>query len=628
PETVDGVPIRKLFVSNLAERTTFKDLRKCFLTYGNVESCYLRRNQGKSNYAFVTFATVSDAMAALQDGSRKQIRLHNRDLRVMPADSWHQPDSIEQKFYMRKERNRASDRPASEQYSQGCLQNDSENVSIHMLNDDCLRHIFLFLPIADRVRIERVCTRWRILSQDSWHMMRALDLSPFTWGLATHTIHTAKLRKLLLKCGRFLTRINLSDSIHCLSQSTLTIIAKFCPNLTSIDVTALTVCSSGIEALAHNCNNITRFSLGPSTYCCDNELKNFFSRNKGLEYLAISRNSLLGKSLSGLPAETVHTVILERCDLIQDVHLSLALKKLQSLEHLAINDCIGVAERTLETIGEHCKSLRVLELRGDFPFTQTSDMLYLTRLVGLQILKITYNPKMSDEFLASLVQRCQQLVCLDITCCRNVTDDGLTAVATLTKLERMTISYLDRITDSGLQDICGLKELECRNCPFIGDHGVSMLIESSPQLRLLDLSGCHDITSTVFHVAKDACNSRSNNVMLKLIIGGTSIMPKHETDDDDDDVDDDKDDKLSPLLQIVNVDLSDRRICTAMYTDDDDDDDDEDDDDDDDEDEDDDYFDYDDDDDAVYWLGDDSDNSEVLYCESFNIYPPLQRFYF
>lgn len=83
-EMIDGVPIRKLFVGNLAERvrllssrsafrpiaisdeflfqTTFKDLRDRFSTYGNVESCYLRRNQGRNNYAFVTFARVADAV--------------------------------------------------------------------------------------------------------------------------------------------------------------------------------------------------------------------------------------------------------------------------------------------------------------------------------------------------------------------------------------------------------------------------------------------------------------------------------------------------------------------------------------------------------------------------------------
>lgn len=92
----------------------------------------------------------------MQDGSKKQIRVHNRDLRVMAADSWHQPDSVDQKLYnIGKESNKIFEKKSTnEQYHQ-CLQNDTENVSIHILNDDCLRHIFLFLPIIDRVRIER-----------------------------------------------------------------------------------------------------------------------------------------------------------------------------------------------------------------------------------------------------------------------------------------------------------------------------------------------------------------------------------------------------------------------------------------------------------------------------------------
>lgn len=153
-------------------------------------------------------------------------------------------------------------------------------------------------------------------------MMKTLDLSPSTWGfLETHTIRTATLRKILLKCGKFLTEINLSDTSNFLRQSTLTIVGKLCPNLTSINVTALTICASGIGTLASNCKNITRFSLGPSTYGCDNELKNLFKLNKNLEYLAISKNNIAGKSLLFLPAQ-IHTIILDRCENIQDNHFS------------------------------------------------------------------------------------------------------------------------------------------------------------------------------------------------------------------------------------------------------------------------------------------------------------------
>ncbi|XP_011874815.1 PREDICTED: putative RNA-binding protein EEED8.10 isoform X2 [Vollenhovia emeryi] len=559
---IDGVPIRKLFISNLAERTTFKDLSNYFSIYGPVESCYLRRIHGKSNYAFVTFTEVADAMAAIQDGSRKRIRLHNRDLRVMAADSWNQPDSMEHKVYVAgKDSSKTSDRKlTTEQYVQNkYLRNDPEQVSIHMLNDDCLRHIFLFLPITDRVRIEIVCKRWRELSQDSWHMVKTLDLLPSTWGFTKihPIIRTALLRKILLKCGRFLTKINLNEPIHYLSQSTLTVIGKLCPNLTSIDVTALTVCASGIRTLANNCSNITEFNLGPSTNGCENELKGLFTLNPNLKSLAITKNNIMGKCLLCLPEQTVHTIKLDRCDYLEDNHLSMALKKFENLRHLAIKECVGITKNTLEVVGEHCKSLRTLELSGDFPSAQTADMSYLIHLVNLQVLKITNNSKVSDGFFIDLVQHCQQLTSVDITGCCNVTDAGLTAIATLTRLEKLIISNMFTITDDGLKNVCGLKELECRQC-LVSDRGVAVFIKSSPQLQLLDLSGCRYIGNATLEVAKDVCSSRTNNVVLKMIVGGTAILPRKEPDQK----------TLPPLLHIVNVNLCNYSMATLCLTDD------------------------------------------------------------
>jgi len=92
-----------------------------------------------------------------------------------------------------------------------------------------------------------------------------------------------------------------------------------------------------------------------------------------------------------------------------------ALRKLENLTHLVINECVGIAKHTLEIISQHCKNLRILELNGNFPSAQTADMLYLVHLVNLHDLKITYNPKVSDDFLTDLVQHCQQLTNIDIT---------------------------------------------------------------------------------------------------------------------------------------------------------------------------------------------------------------------
>ncbi|XP_024878372.1 F-box/LRR-repeat protein 7-like [Temnothorax curvispinosus] len=550
-EMVDDVPIRKLFVGNLAERTTFKDVRNCFSKYGNVESCYLHRNRRnqeempeykKSNYAFVTFTKVEDAAKAMLAGrlvwstARKGrtriiegINLHDRWLKVKATDPWHQPDYTEQRLYtMGKDSNKTCERKLNlEQYFHKYLQNDTENVSIHMLNDDCLRHIFLFLPIKERVRIEIVCKRWRDLSQDLWRTMTFnLSSSSSTWNFIYESdpdgFHA--FYKILLKYGRFLTRIKVDRMWGCLRPSALTVIGKLCPNLTSIDITSVTVSTPGIRALANNCRHITKLNLGPSTKCCETELKCLFKLNQNLEYLAIngSCDSIFDECLLCLPEQTMHTIILNDCS-FSDTHLSMVLKKLENLKHLAINRCKNCCAHTLKVIGQHCKSLRTLEL--DKSYVETADMLNLIHLVNLQVLKITHNPNVSDDFLTDLVQHCQQLTNVDITGCSNVSDVGLTAIATLVRLEKLNISDMKQITDDGLKNICNLKVFKCRYCLF-SDRGMTTLIRSSPELQLLDLSGCRNINNSTIEVAKDVCSSRTNNVMLKMIVMGTAILTK------------------------------------------------------------------------------------------------------
>ncbi|TGZ37997.1 putative RNA-binding protein EEED8.10 [Temnothorax longispinosus] len=537
---VDDVPIRKLFVGNLAERTTFKDVRNCFSKYGNVESCYLHRNRRnqeempeykKSNYAFVTFTKVEDAAKAMLDGRLERnrrneiirgIKLHYRWLKVKATDPWHQPDYTEQRLYtMGKDSNKTCERKLNpEQYVHEYPQNDTENVSINMLNDDCLKHIFLFLPIKER--------RWRDLSQDLWRTM-TFNLSSSTWNFMYESdpdgFHA--FYKILLKYGRFLTRIKV-DRMWSLRPSALTAIGKLCPNLTSIDVTSVTISTPGIRALANNCRHITKLNLG-SSICCETELKCLFKLNQNLEYLAINGScDSIFECLLCLPEQTMHTIILNSCS-FSDTHLSMALKKLENLKHLAINRCyvgkldeLGLSENcyahTLKVIGQHCKSLRTLELdegADALNYVETADMLNLIHLVNLQVLKITHNPNaVSYTHLEDSSWSCS-----------NVSDVGLTAIATLVRLEKLNISDMKQITDDGLKNICNLKVFKCRYCLF-SDRGMTTLIRSSPELQLLDLSGCRNINNSTIEVAKDVCSSRTNNVMLKMIVTGTAILTK------------------------------------------------------------------------------------------------------
>lgn len=85
------------------------------------------------------------------------------------------------------------------------------------------------------------------------------------------------------------------------------------------------------------------------------------------------------------------------------------------MKHLAICNCSGITVRTLKAIGEHCRGLKELEIEGGLLFAEILDVLHLTQLVNLKVLKFIYNPLVTDEFLINLAQQCQQLIYVDIT---------------------------------------------------------------------------------------------------------------------------------------------------------------------------------------------------------------------
>ncbi|XP_053988017.1 uncharacterized protein LOC128890357 [Hylaeus anthracinus] len=542
--TEDGVPIRKLFISNLAERTTYKDLTKLFSKYGYVERCYLRRNGVKSNYGFVTFDSVESAVRA----RRRDIVLHNRYLRIVPADPWHQPDSIENQYY-NKDWQKSEKNQSVEQCTQDFVQSDVTDTSIQILNDDCLTHIFLQLPIVDRIRIERVCKRWRAISQESWRNVKKLDVSYgaqwCSWTMKP-IITTNILRKILLRCGRFLHEIDLNQVAGSLDQSTVTIVAKLCPNLQRINLNGLGVSAAGINSLTNNCHNITKFSLGYTSSICDRDLQKLFQVNPKLRYFEVHYSNICGKCLLHLPLKAIEEIVLRHCCCLQENYLSQAVEQLHNLKSLTICDCFYITDKVINAIGTYCTSLKTLELCNISFVIQPNAMLPITQLTNLEVLKINNNKVVTDELICNLASKCQKITYIDVTECHCVTNIGVTAIATLPNLETLILNYMIQLTDISMRDTWNLKRLKCRACAFT-DKMFTELIASAPRLQLLDLSGCRGVTNITLKKAAAVTLNRTNNIILKIFVGGTAVNIEEFN-------------EVSPLLHIVNVNF---RKCFA-----------------------------------------------------------------
>lgn len=171
-----------------------------------------------------------------------------------------------------------------------------------------------------------VCKRWRAVAQKSWYTVKKLDLSHHTWGISPNDkkICTSDLREVLLRCGRFLNHIDISQCYPSLTRSTLVIIGRFCHNLEIVDISGLEISSTGIDLLARNCTNIKKLNLGHSLsmsfsrHICDRDFKRLFEMNKGLRYLNLYQMSISGKCLNFLSSNAFEELVLNSCDGIQE----------------------------------------------------------------------------------------------------------------------------------------------------------------------------------------------------------------------------------------------------------------------------------------------------------------------
>ncbi|KAK0070909.1 hypothetical protein PV326_001936, partial [Microctonus aethiopoides] len=113
----------------------------------------------------------------------------------------------------------------------------SEECTINILDNDCLIKIFLYLPIKDRMRIERVCKRWQTVNQEAWSDIKELNFpEDFNFLLLSYPEildddQKAAIEKFLSRCGRFLNKLEHDIEYSSYGNYIIPIIAKYCHNL-------------------------------------------------------------------------------------------------------------------------------------------------------------------------------------------------------------------------------------------------------------------------------------------------------------------------------------------------------------------------------------------------------------
>eukprot|EP00854_Cymbomonas_tetramitiformis_P016151 gene16151-19160_t len=123
-------------------------------------------------------------------------------------------------------------------------------------------------------------------------------------------------------------------------------------------------------------------------------------------------------------------------------------------------------------------------------------MQHVARCPALTSLNLYECRGITDKGIATLIPL-TRLTDLDLGWCREVTDAGLKALGVLTRLASLSLYWCVQVTDAGVEALGKLKSLTSLNlgrCDELTDAGLHCGVSLLTGLRVLDLSGCSQVS--------------------------------------------------------------------------------------------------------------------------------------
>ncbi|XP_054287269.1 uncharacterized protein LOC129003073 isoform X2 [Macrosteles quadrilineatus] len=536
--TGDGIPIRTVYINNISIEKSREDIMDIFSRCGIVYNVYmgLSKNCNQKQFAFVTYVNPLDATRVLN------LKRFN-GMYVNPADSWHQPIELpdgtiewrgRKNLYKQEESNELEEDIASEEVPSK-VETEIIQGSLNMLNDDCLLHIFSFLTLKETAGVERVCKRWQALSLRMWHCVHELNFNKD--NSLTHVfMNTGTLDQYLKRCGPVLTSLYLGNNDnHKFDGAALFVIAKHCGGrLESLGINNIDVPKRSLAHIGRSCPRLKRLSLDGCYKLNDQELAPMLNKLTHLKVLELARLQVVtGKCLTEMKGPVTKLKIIDLPMLVPHVLLSGLEKMAPTLENVALNDCTVFRNNQILA-----KIVAVVPNITSFCLSHYSSVFYNTSLAPLgQLKKLTslnlhVHNAVNDNALTAIVEGCEELTNLKLSgsggeFAGGVSERGISMLARLKKLTHLDISYLEATNDTALKNLtarnCKLQQLDCRGCPSLTDEGPQAVLTLCHELQLFDLSGCEGVTISTVETAVASVKMRTNNIPLRICVGGTEV---------------------------------------------------------------------------------------------------------
>ncbi|BES88068.1 LRR [Nesidiocoris tenuis] len=567
--TVDGVPVRKLFVGNLPtdvdSLTLHGQLNDKLQCFGQLREINVIQRPEAKPFAFVMFCTPQDAAKVLKITAG--IFLARRRLYISPADSWHQPHEMPDGTIIWDRRLLATLQPKAESNSEAeegdneeedeeeaepagqqeadtsnnedCKPNEEKDDAkveakakekqdclINKLNDDCLRLIFDKMSIPDRMTLGSVCRRWRALNAYFWRSFKKLDFTspPFQYVNLTDN----KLKYFLHHCVNA-NCLNIAQDVNQLTSKSIISIAKSCKNLEELHLRCIGLQRRSLAFLANCCPTLKSFSVDDCNHVFDGEMMSLVKKARNLESISLKYGrKTKGHWLAHLQGP-IHSLMLEMYE-FDPTCLVQGISRISStLRHLNLVSCPRLRGRDLEAIVKLCPDLTKFGLSGMCSVGDLRNINLITKLSKLEHLDLEHNRYINDGFMENLVSGCTNLKQLNISGMdsSHVTEKGLAHLAKLSNLQSLSMAGIVAVSDSLLKSISKkltkLEHLDVTSCQQITDEGCIEILNNCSRLKSFDVARCILVTNETITAAMNVLSDDPART-LTIVCGCTKIF--------------------------------------------------------------------------------------------------------
>ena len=393
---------------------------------------------------------------------------------------------------------------------------DTSTSPIEILDDDSLISIFKLLPVAERIKIERVSRTWKILAKQSWSNVTVLNMDPKILGLKPFgkkhdysEINDHVLEQILIRCGKYLQKINLNSVHECM----LSILANYSPNIQSIESDKASV--EGIAQLAENCRNICELkTIFYRKMRIEKKFEKLFLSNQNFRVLDLNTWGIItGKCFLKLPLEEMDTIKLH---IVQDEYDSeIIANVIRKTKKLRVFKVQFRSISLITALANSCSNLSELFLINNIE-DDSANMDHLFSQVfknnrNLKSLSLYYFDNFTAECFSYLNENVIEEITLTGT--ENIQKVYLSkSLPSFKNLQALTFASLENNFDQIAEciELCfNLKKLTLKDCNLSSEKKLIETISSLNNLELLSV-GCsyHDDI-----VSYDFCQYISCNLL-------------------------------------------------------------------------------------------------------------------